>query len=138
MDTGTLYERTERTKKMNNEVLDIFGEFLMEELRDKIIERFEMINAGLLKSPSTQRLIQDYNQFNKDQREIIQRVLINSIDSGIHDFLFKIQEEQDMNKRIKIKVNDIDIAVESDGLHGELFTEDGWIQKYSKYEGNTR
>lgn len=126
----------EGRKKMNNQELDIFGEFLMEELRDKIIKRFDMIDAGLLKSPSTQQLIQDYKQFNKDHKEIIKRVLINSVDSGLHDFLFKIQEEQDMNGRIKVKVNGIDIAEVSDGLHGELFTEDGWIQKYSKYEGD--
>jgi len=120
----------------NHEALEKFGQFIMEELRDKIIDNFERLEQGLLKSPSTQQLIKDLNNIDQKQKEVFRRVLINSIDCGIHGFLFKVQEEHELDGDIKVVVNEVNIAEVSDGLHGELFTEDGWINKYSQYEEN--
>jgi len=42
------------------------------------------------------------------------------------------------NNEVEIHVNlngeSVDITDESDGLAGELFTEDGWIEKFSNYK----
>lgn len=117
---------------MSHEIaLDIIGTIIMEDLRDKSINYLEKLIEGKWKSPSTQQLQIDLKQFNEDQLKIIKRALIASIDTGIHDFLFKIQEQDE--EGFRITVNGQNIAEISDGLHGELFTEDGWYHRFSKY-----
>jgi hypothetical protein len=73
----------------------------------------------------------------EEQIDIVRRVLFSSIDTGIHDFLFQLQEQADLNNDIEIKVDGINIIEASDGLNGELFTEDGWLANFSKY-GETK
>ena len=58
-----------------------------------------------------------------------------SIDAAIHDFLFAIEEQADFENDIQIIVNEDNIVEMSDGLQGELFTQDGWLEKYSKFKG---
>ena len=53
--------------------------------------------------------------------------------TATHDFLSAIQEKNDLEGDIKILVGQINIAGESDGLNGEIFTENGWI----KFVNNT-
>lgn len=38
----------------------------------------------------------------------------------------------EQNDDIKVMVGDNDIKEDSDGLEGELYTEDGWINRFSK------
>lgn len=71
---------------------------------------------------------------NEEQISIMRRALISSIDTGIHDFLFKLQQQDE--EGITIVVNGKNLADISDGLHGELFTEDGWYQRFSEYGEN--
>lgn len=121
---------------MNNK--DVFGQFLVTEFRDNTIDFFEILVKGDWKSPGLQKLQLELSSFDQDQIDIIRRVLIRSIDTGMHDLLFKLQEQADFENEIKILVNGTNIIAESDGLHGELFTEDGWNHRFSKYGENNR
>lgn len=51
----------------------------------------------------------------------------------MHNMLFMLEEHEE----IEMLYAGENIVEESDGLSGELYTEDGWIEKYSKkmYEG---
>ena len=53
---------------------------------------------------------------------------------GMHDLLFAFQEATDLEKGISINVNGINPAEVSDGLHGEIFGEDGWIAEFSSHK----
>lgn len=46
----------------------------------------------------------------------------------MHNMLFMIEEHEE----IELLYKEENIAEKSDGLSGELYTEDGWIEKYSK------
>ncbi|MDE6209993.1 MAG: hypothetical protein K2M73_10030 [Lachnospiraceae bacterium] len=48
---------------------------------------------------------------------------MNVLDS----FLFMVEQHED----ICLLYDNINLNEESDGLSGELYTEDGWIEKYS-------
>ena len=52
---------------------------------------------------------------------------------AMHDLLFAFQESHDCESGIEITVNDEPVAAMSDGMHGEIFGEDGWIVRFSKY-----
>ncbi|MBD7966648.1 hypothetical protein [Paenibacillus gallinarum] len=120
------------------EAIDEFGKVLMNDLRDKSIDFFELLVGRKWKSPSLQKLQTDLQSFNEEQIEIIRRILIRSVDSGIHDFLFKLQDQADFDNEIEITIQGVNIISASDGLHGELFTEDGWYVKFSKYGENNK
>ncbi len=61
------------------------------------------------------------------------RVLLKALDVGLHDFLFGLQEAHDLEQGITVMVEDQNIAEFSDGLHGEPWSEDGWIARFSQY-----
>lgn len=111
--------------------LDIFGQFIMKNLRDNAIDQFDGLARGHWKAPGLAKLQKDLTTFTPEQLAIIRRTVVESIDTGVHDFLFSLQENLDFDNNIQIHVEGKNIAELSDGLHGELFTEDGWKAKYS-------
>ncbi len=119
----------------NREPLDEFGRVLMEHLRDKAIGFYDILAQGQWKAPALQELQSELGQLDEQQRTIIRRCVMLSVDNALHDFLFRIQEDTDCSDegRIQIVVNSVNIATLSDGLHGELFGESGWMSKYSAY-----
>ena len=123
--------------KMNNQQssLDKFGEFIVVNLRDKAIETAEMLLENGSKSPQTKILQDELLTFNAAQKAIVANTVKASIDAAIHDFLFAIEEQADFENDIQIIVNEDNIVEMSDGLQGELFTQDGWLEKYSKFKG---
>ena len=122
---------------MNNQQssLDKFGEFIVVNLRDKAIETAEMLLENGSKSPQTKILQDELLTFNAAQKAIVANAVKASIDAAIHDFLFAIEEQADFENDIQIIVNEDNIVEMSDGLQGELFTQDGWLEKYSKFKG---
>ncbi|WP_141225120.1 hypothetical protein [Paenibacillus sp. yr247] len=88
---------------------------------------------GKWKAPSLQLIQSQLEQFSEEQKEIIHKVVISCIDRGLHDLLFGLQEAHELGDKIEMFVDDVNLAEVSDGLHGELFTEDGWYHRFSKY-----
>ena len=116
------------------EPLDKFGKLLMEHLRDRAIGFYELLVAGHWQAPSLQELQLKLQTLTDDQQVLVRTSIISAIDTGIHDFLFKLQEQADFENSIRVLVDGVDVISASDGLHGEPYSEDGWIANYSKYE----
>ena len=72
--------------------LDKFGRFLMENLRDRAINNYEGLASFKWKAPALAALQHDLSTLTPEQRMIVRRCVFESIDAGIHDFLFKLQE----------------------------------------------
>ncbi|QDT64670.1 hypothetical protein V22_19110 [Calycomorphotria hydatis] len=115
------------------ESLDKFGEFFVRNLRDKMLDDLEMLMAGSWKAPALQNLQERLAAMSDDQRSTIRDTAERLITTGMHDFLFAVQEDSDAEGSIRLEVDGVEIAKTSDGLHGEIFTEDGWIERFSKY-----
>ena len=122
---------------MPHQSVETFGEFLMLKLRDNALESFESLRKGRERAPSLQKLQADLATLSKTQQEIVQRTLVSCLDSGLHDFLFALQERRDFEADISLTVNGVDIVDEEagqhEGIHYELFDEDGWFAKYSDF-----
>lgn len=67
------------------------------------------------------------------QLEVIEKTIIETLSAACHDFLFALQERNDLYNDIQLLVDGNNLAEESDGLQGELFSVDGWIQSFSAY-----
>jgi hypothetical protein len=51
----------------------------------------------------------------------------------MHDLLFAIQEHAEAGGSVRVLVDGQEVATLSDGLHGEIFSDKGWIARFSKY-----
>ena len=111
--------------------LDKLGKFLMQHFRDNAIFKLDSLASSTIKAPSLQQLQNEIALLDEAQKEILRQTCIEVIDTGSHDLLFALQESGENNEGIQILVDKKDASELSDGLQGELFSEDGWITKFS-------
>ena len=61
--------------------------------------------------------------------------MTTEVDSSLHSFLFLMEESPDIDISFSSGDESItQLSEESDGLGGELFTQDGWIARFSQYK----
>ncbi len=113
--------------------LDIFGKLVMRYLRDESFNYFEKLTLNHWKDESSKTLQKKLELFTKEEIEILRLCVRNSVDTGIHSFLFNLYEECERGN-LDLKVKGESIHKLSDGFHGELFSEEGWINRFSKFE----
>ena len=124
------------------ETLDIFGQFLMEHLRDRAMLFYENLEQGNWKG--YQRLQAEIALLTPEQKELVRKCVTLSIDDAIHNFLFLLHQTADnyadfhrKEDSIQILVDGQDITGLTDYVHWHLFSTDfekGWLDKYSQYE----
>lgn len=113
--------------------LDTFGRFVMVHLRDRGLDHMEGLLAGRWKAPSLKKLQNALRRLSKSQRDVVRQAFVESFDEAIHDFLFALQEETDNAGSVVVRVRGKNVATLSDGLQGELFSEDGWYARFSAH-----
>jgi ferritin len=115
---------------MNNESLDCFGEFLMKRVRDMSISHWEKIISGKLKSADGQmmhkKIVESFSDI-----EILEEVVKKVVDTTLHNLLWGLEEDDIVDVIVERDDHKESIKVISDGLAGELYTEDGWIARFS-------
>ena len=114
---------------MTDNKLDKFGQFFIENMIDKGIEKYYGLAKGEYNAPSLQTLQNQLSKFNPSELEVIRQLVLEVLVSASHDFLFAVQESDNT----QILVDDENIAELSDGLHGELFSESGWLKTFSSF-----
>lgn len=117
---------------MSKSVNDL-GRLVMEQLRDKAMASAELALGGRGKAPRLRKLQADLGRLTDEQRAAALRLVRESIDSAIHDFLFALQEAHDTDESFTVLVHGEDVASMSDGLHGEALGKKGWQAKFSRY-----
>jgi hypothetical protein len=110
-----------------------FGEFVVKNLWDKSFEFYDLLARGHWKAPSLQELQDQLAAFSDEQRDVVRRCIAQSLSHGLHQLLLAIVDAYEMNQGISMIVDGVNIVEQSDGLHGEIFGEDGWMAKYSEY-----
>lgn len=112
---------------MENKELSDFGKILMQEVRHQAVYILRGVISGKLKSESDQEL---HKKLMKDtvNKEVLEEFGLYIIDETIHDFLWMFEQTDEYKI---IGPSGKSLAEISDGLCGELYTEDGWIAKYA-------
>ncbi len=111
--------------------LDKFGRLIVEGLRDGALNRYLEFESDWGASDAFKRSSKELSEFSESQRTFIRGLLTDCVDVGIHEFLCSIEEQNDS---IKILVEGQSISDLSDGLQGEIFTEDGWFERFSQHK----
>lgn len=120
------------------EKLDSFGELLISQVRDRSIEQWENMLTGQLKSKRAVNVYEEAQlKLDGPALEMVTGLVNQIVDSTLHNFLSLIEQEEKIKLLFKGSgceedTGEVDIKEISDGLAGELYTEDGWILKYSK------
>jgi len=115
------------------ESLGYLGEFLMKCHRDQTLFTLETAFKGDWKGEPLQGFQDVIKGLSSEQQEKLFDGFEFIITGALHDLLFSLQEENDFKNRIHLLVDGYDAVKISDGLHGEQFTDDGWIERFSKY-----
>lgn len=112
---------------MNMSDLEKFGKIFIEETRDISIRNMNKRIDGTMKGEESQIIYKKIAGFTDEQKEILKFVVSETVDNVLDSFLFMVEQHEN----ISLLYNDTNLNEESDGLSGELYTEDGWIEKYS-------
>jgi hypothetical protein len=112
---------------------DKFGKFFVENVRDKTMDYLQLMFAGHWKAPKLQPLQSKVSNLNPDMKALVSELAEDLLTHAMHDLLFAFQESHDCKSGIEIIADGKPVAELSDGLHGEIFGQDGWIVRYSKF-----
>jgi hypothetical protein len=113
--------------------LDKFGEFLISNLRDSAIDFFDKLLDGYWKPTPLKKLQKELAEFTPEQKEIIRKSFVAGVDTSIHDFLYALEENYETSKDMEFLADGQNVVTLSEGLHSELFTKEGWFEKFSRY-----
>lgn len=68
---------------------------------------------------------------NEEDKEFINHLGVMIVDNTLFNILTMFEQSED---KLTLLANHENIIEASDGLAGELFTEDGWISKFSQFQ----
>ena len=113
--------------------LEKFGKFFVGNVRDKSLEYLQFMFDGKWKALDLQPLQKRVSNLSPELKATVYELVEGLLTHAMHDLLFAFQEAHDRNTGIEIMVDGEPIAELSDGLHGEIFGETGWIVRYSGF-----
>lgn len=117
---------------MHENILDYFGKMLMLDVRDRTIRNWDMILDGKMKGSAAQQVRDKLLNFNREQIEVLKWLIPQIVDLNLHNFLAMVEEHNEIKVEICDRETNNNINEISDGLAGELYTEDGWIKRFSQ------
>lgn len=117
------------------EKLDEFGRQLMENVRDDTLDFHHALNRRQIKSERGLRLANLISKMGSENADSLDEIVINTVDNLLHRFLFMIETTDHLEVVYVDESGEaIPLSQISDGLAGELYSEDGWIEKYSSHK----
>ena len=119
-----------------SETLESFGKLITTSVRDETLSKFDAIAAGRLKSERAVRLREALDTLTAEQLDGIKQVVAGVIDDTIHNVLWMLEQNDEQCQLLHSDGASAHNLVEiSDGLSGELYSEDGWIARFSQFAG---
>ena len=112
------------------DVLNEFGKILITEVRDGTIDSMNKMIDGTMKGTIAKLIRKKIAILNNEQIEILKWLIPEIVDFSLDSMLFMFEGHPDL----QLVFQGVDLKEVSDGLSGELYTEDGWIQKFSEYD----
>ena len=112
--------------------LEKFGKIFISHVRDNTIHHYKKSLYGK-KSVLHNK---NFTSLNNEEKQIMENIVMETIDLTMFNLLNMFEEYSENLKLVYKDTKDIEYNIEeiSGGIMGELFTEDGWIAKFSKYE----
>jgi hypothetical protein len=117
---------------MSKAALDKFGQLLMRDVRDEAITDWKMIIDGRMKGDLAEKIREMLRNVSETDRKVLLQLIPGVVDTVLHHLLWTTEQQSDLQVGIKIDDRIEELREISDGLPGELYTDDGWISRYSR------
>lgn len=115
------------------EALDNFGKKLVTEVRDNALFDIRATMSGHMKSERAQRSHQQIEALlDDDGKKLLLEVATHAVDVTLHFFMTMVEANPSILLAWREKNEFVELTKVSDGLAGELYTDEGWIQQFSK------
>ena len=111
-----------------NKFLQNFGKIFIEDVRDRTISDIDMIIGGKFLNKSDLDVAENFSSLDIKSKEFIKMIIPEIVDNCLHNFLNMFEEHEEIN----LLFDGQNLNHLSDGLAGELYTEDGWIQNFTR------
>jgi hypothetical protein len=117
-------------------ILDEFGKLLIEHVRDHSIHDVQRLVSGKLVGREQRAMHRALEgaALRADQFEVVGRLLANAIETTMANFLNFLHENEFGVVYRDDRGREHDVQAMSDGLAGELYSEAGWIAKFSEFK----
>jgi hypothetical protein len=118
---------------MSKAALDLFGQFLISRVRDEAISDWQMIVDGRMKGEMATKVCERLTLFSEEHQNVFLSLVPDVVDTVLHHLLWALEQENKIRIGVTVKNQDVPSLKDiSDGLAGELPTEEGWIARFSK------
>ncbi|WP_044640358.1 hypothetical protein [Risungbinella massiliensis] len=112
------------------QVLDTFGKSLMTNVRDFVLNQYSDTLDGKMKDEGSKKI---YEATQDMDQKLLRELGKELVDSTLHYFLWHLEQEITVALVLEVEGTKLNLAEISDGLPGELYTEDGWIERFSQF-----
>ncbi len=113
--------------------MEKLARLVISQLWNQPIEHHDLLAQGHWKAAALHELQTSLAALSEEQKEIVRRCVMEALNVGLHGFLFALQQAHDYKSGIGVFVDGVNAAEISDGLQGEPYGDNGWIEKYGKY-----
>lgn len=115
--------------------LDKFGEKLIESVRNDTLDYLVALQEGRMKAKDDVRISERLSKLSIDESDLLNEVATRLVDNALHNILFMFESEEE----IKVIASDDDgkeynVNDVSDGLSGELYSDEGWIVRFGSHK----
>jgi hypothetical protein len=100
--------------------LDVFGKFLIANIRDSIISELEALISGKSLRLNSYEFAQKLANLSKEDLDNVRELITKSIDYSLSNFLNDLQSHKGQESAVRIMVGDTDIGRMKAFLQGEL------------------
>src|SRR4029079_14992751 len=114
--------------------LEQCGRQLTVEIRDEACKFLQQVLSGTMKDSTSKLFYEQYRTLDPDARAFVDKVVVAAVDSCFVRFLnfFDAHSTPLMVKNDQDEI--VNIQALSDGLVGELYSDQGWLAKYSQFK----
>ena len=117
---------------MSQAALDRFGQFLMKKVRDEAVTDWKMIIDGRMKGESAEKVRALLRDVSDTDKKLVLQLIPGVVDTVLHQLLWAAEQEADLQLGMKMKDGIEELRDISDGLPGELYSDEGWISRFSE------
>ena len=119
---------------IQEKALEHFGKELITSVRDETIWDIEAMITGQLNGDTAVKVREKLVKFSASQREIVMWFVKEAVDSALHQLLLALEQSDTIKVSVEVQGSRVpDIKTASGGLSGELYSDEGWIARFSKY-----
>ena len=118
---------------MRQEVLDHLGQRLMHQVRDRAIVQWDQTIEGRTRGVMGRAAAEKLARLQPEHIEALRWLIPRIVDTTLHHLLWWLERDESVDLVVQTGLEGSASAREmSDGLCGELYTEDGWIMRFSQ------